>query len=134
MKAVPALAQAYSLTGDGKYAARCAFFLDLVASIYPESTAGSWDYPSSPPSGRLARPWYQVSRVLHILAGVYDLIYEDRSLDEGSLRPRLEMKFPATDGRKRGGGGLFPAEPDEKGKHRPQPDARRSLLLLFQDI
>ncbi len=101
MKAVPVLAQAYSLTGDGKYATRCAFFLDLVASIYPESTAGSWDYPSSPPSGRLARPWYQVSRVLHILAGVYDLIYEDRSLDEGSLRPRLEMKFPAKPWRQR---------------------------------
>lgn len=94
LNAIPSLARAYALTGDEKYAQRAAFFLDALASIYPESNGGSWDYPSSPPSGRLARPWYQVARVLVVLVEAYDLIYESRALDQPSLRPDLERGFP----------------------------------------
>jgi hypothetical protein len=93
LNAIPSLAHAYALTGDERYAERAAFFLDALASIYAESTSGSWDYPSSPPSGRLARPWYQVARVLVILVEAYDLIYKSPALDKPSLRPRLEKTW-----------------------------------------
>ena len=53
LNALPALSEAYLLTGDEKYAERGTLFLDALASIYAESTSGSWDYPSNPPSGRL---------------------------------------------------------------------------------
>ena len=93
--AIPTLAHAYALTGDEKYAERAAFFLDALASIYPESTAGSWDYPSRPPSGRFARPWYQVSRNLVVYIEAYDLLYTSPAFRRPSLRPRLEATFPA---------------------------------------
>jgi len=93
--AIPTLGHAYALTGDERYAERAAFFLDALASIYPESTSGSWDYPSSPPSGRLARPWYQVARTLVLFVEGYDLIYDSAALDRPSLRPTLEKTFPA---------------------------------------
>ncbi|MCC7492400.1 MAG: heparinase II/III family protein [Fimbriimonadaceae bacterium] len=89
------LADAYVLTADEKYADRCAFFLDLLASVYPESSAGSWDYPSSPPSGRFARPWYQVARVLVHYVEARDLIANSAALDRPSLRPALEATWPA---------------------------------------
>jgi hypothetical protein len=56
LHALPALTQGYILTGDERYASRAALLLDALASIYAESTSGSWDYPSNPPSGRFARP------------------------------------------------------------------------------
>jgi len=95
LNAIPALAHAYALTGEERYADRAAFFLDALASIYSESTAGSWDYPSSPPSGRFARPWYQVARTLVVFVEAYDLIYDSASLDKASLRPALEKSFPS---------------------------------------
>jgi hypothetical protein len=91
--AIPALADAYALTGNDAYAERAALFLDLIASIYAESTSGSWDYPSRPPSGRLARPWYQVARNLVVYVEAYDLIYSSTVLDHPSLRPALETRF-----------------------------------------
>jgi len=94
LKALPSLAHAYALTGDEKYADRAALFFDALASIYPESTSGSWDYPSRPPSGRFARPWYQVARTLVVYVDAYDLIYNSEALDKPSLRPRLETAFP----------------------------------------
>ena len=87
VKAIPSLAYAYVLTGEVKYAERAALFLDALASIYAESTAGSWDYPSSPPSGRFARPWYQVARTLVVFVEAYDLLYSSAVLDQPSLRP-----------------------------------------------
>ena len=90
LNAAVSLAHAYALTGDEKYADRAALFLDLSASIYPESTSGSWDYPSSPPSGRFARPWYQVSRTLVRYIEAYDLLYHSPAFDQPSRRPALE--------------------------------------------
>lgn len=91
-KATPALAHAYALTADEKYAERAAFFLDAMASIYAESTSGSWDYPSRPPSGRFARPWYQVARNLVVYVEAYDLIYSSVTLGKPSLRPAIEKR------------------------------------------
>ena len=93
--ALPSLAHAYALTGDERYAERAAFLFDALASIYAESTSGSWDYPSRPPSGRFARPWYQTARNLVVFVDAYDLIYASKALDKASLRPRLEATFPA---------------------------------------
>ena len=86
------LAYAYSLTGDERYAAKAALILDAVAAIYPSCDKGSWDYPSTPPSGRLDRPWYQVSRVLVRLIDHYDQIYHSASLDGPSLTPGLTRR------------------------------------------
>lgn len=95
LHALPALTHAYALTGDEQYAERAAFFFDALAGIYPESTSGSWDYPSRPPSGRFARPWYQVARNLVVYVEAYELIQRSATLDEPSLRPKLEEQFPA---------------------------------------
>jgi len=86
LRALPALSQAYALTGDERYAARAAVLLDGLAAIYPESTSGSWDYPSTPPSGRFARPWYQVARTLVLYVDQYDLIFHSPALDTPSVR------------------------------------------------
>lgn len=84
--ALPALATAYLISGDERYGALAAALLDGLASIYPECDAGSWDYPSNPPSGRLARPWYQVARTLVIFVDAYDFIHHCSALDEPSHR------------------------------------------------
>ncbi|MDD2710659.1 MAG: heparinase II/III family protein [Verrucomicrobiae bacterium] len=128
--AIPNLAVAFILTGEDKYAQRAAFFLDALASIYAESTAGSWDYPSSPPSGRLARPWYQVARVLHRLARVYDLIYKNPALDAPSIRPTLEKKFsPGPRAQQRAVG-----RADACGTTRPSMTKRENIdINLMQD-
>ncbi len=85
--ALPALTDAWLLTGDERYANRAALLLDALASIYKESTSGSWDYPSNPPSGRFARPWYQVARTLVKYVDYYDGLYHAPAMDEPSLRP-----------------------------------------------
>lgn len=92
LNALPALSQAYLLTDDERYAERGALFLDALASIYSESTSGSWDYPSNPPSGRLARPWYQVARNLVKYVDYYDFLYHSPAMDEPSLRPGLSRR------------------------------------------
>ncbi len=75
----------YLLTGDERYAQKAAVIMDGIAQIYPECDAGSWDYPSDPPSGRLCRPWYQVARVLIHYVDFYDEIFNSPALDEPSL-------------------------------------------------
>ena len=95
-RALPALAHAYALTGDERYAERAAFFFDALASIYAESTNGPWDWPrpGSRQTGRFGRPGYQASRTLVVLVDAYDLIYSSSALGKPSLRPRLEKTFP----------------------------------------
>lgn len=92
LNALPALSKAYLLTGDERYAERGMLLLDAMASIYKESTAGSWDYPSNPTSGRLARPWYQVSRTLEKFVDYYDWMYNSRAAEKPSLRPGMNRR------------------------------------------
>ena len=91
-KALPALSQAYLLTGDERYADRGLLLLDMIGSIYEESTDGSWDYPSDPPSGRLARPWYQVARTLVMYVDYYDALMTSPANDKPSLRPGMARR------------------------------------------
>lgn len=130
LNALPYLAWAYALTGQERYAERAAFFLDALASIYPESTAGSWDYPSSPPSGRLARPWYQVARNLVVYVDAYDLIYHSPVLDQPSLRPKQEATWPPGPTRQ----SVAVGTPEAHGVSRPDLTRRENIELnLMQD-
>jgi hypothetical protein len=83
--AIPVLVEAYAITGKDKYAELAVSLLDGLASIYSESTTGSWDYPSYQ-VGRLARPNYQVARNLIKYAGAYDLLYNYKGMDKPSLK------------------------------------------------
>lgn len=91
-RAVANLALAYTLTGEDKYADRAGFILDLLADIYPSCDAGSWDYPSTPPSGRFCRPWYQVARVLVHYVDEYDQVFNSASLDKPSIREGMTRR------------------------------------------
>lgn len=86
------MGQAYLLTGDERYAERGLMFLDAMASIYKESTTGSWDYPDPKPSGRLARPLYQVARSLVIYADSYDFLYNSPAAEKPSLRSGMSRR------------------------------------------
>jgi len=92
VNALPVLSEAYLLTRDEKYAERGTLLLDALASIYAESTSGSWDYPSNPPSGRLARPWYQVARTLVKYVDQFDFMYNSPSMDKPSLREGMTRR------------------------------------------
>ncbi len=92
LKALPALSEAYLLTGEERYAERGILLLDALASIYSESTSGSWDYPSTPPSGRLARPWYQVARTLVMYVDQFDFMYHSPAMDKPSLREGMTRR------------------------------------------
>ncbi|NUQ63861.1 MAG: heparinase II/III family protein, partial [Pirellulales bacterium] len=117
-------------TGDEKYAERAAFFFDILASIYPESTAGSWDYPSSPPSGRFARPWYQVSRNLVVFVEAYELVQASPALEKPSRRPALEAAFPKGPTAQQ----RAVQTPDAKGLSRPGMTRRENIERnLMQD-
>lgn len=86
------LVHAYTLTGDERYAAKASVVLDAIAAVYPGCHAGCWDYPSSPPSGRLDRPWYQASRVLVHYVDQYDQLYPSPALDRPSSVPGLTRR------------------------------------------
>jgi len=65
---LPALVNAYVLTGNEIYAQRALWILDAIATIYPRANEGPIDYPGlapgKPDGGRLDRPYYQASRAL----------------------------------------------------------------------
>jgi len=89
------LSYAYSLTGKPEYAERCLDILDAIADIYPTCTVGSWDYPetkTSPNSGRLNRPQYQVGRVLIVLSEIYDQVIETPTANAPSVRQGLTRR------------------------------------------
>lgn len=90
--ALPVLSQAYLLTGDERYAERGLLFLDALASIYKESISGSWDYPVTKPSGRFARPFYQVARALVLYADQYDMLYNSPAAEQASLRSGMTRR------------------------------------------
>ncbi len=92
LNALPSLSKAYLLTGDERYADRGTLLLDALASIYSESTSGSWDYPSNPPSGRFARPWYQVARTLVKYVDQYDFLHSSSAMAKPSLKPGLTRR------------------------------------------
>lgn len=86
------LAQGYSLTGDERYAAKVALFLDEVAAIYPTSTKGPLDYPREELSGRLNRANYSAARMLVQFVDQYDRIYHSPSLDKPSAKQGLTRR------------------------------------------
>jgi hypothetical protein len=91
-RALPVLAQAYLLTGEERYADRGLLLLDALASIYKESTSGSWDYPTKTPSGRLARPLYQVARTLVTFVDAYDALRGSDAVSKSSLRSGMSRR------------------------------------------
>ncbi len=65
---LPALVNAYLLTGNETYAERALWILDAIATIYPSANEGPIDYPGLAPGkadgGRLDRPYYQAARAM----------------------------------------------------------------------
>jgi hypothetical protein len=86
------LCLAYALSGEEKYALKAALILDHLARIYPTSETGSWDYPSTPPSGRFNRPWYQVARTLVFYANQYDILMMGEALKQPSSSPGMTRR------------------------------------------
>ena len=99
------LSLAYALTGDSKYSRAAASLFDRLADTYPSDVSGSMDYPSNPPSGRLERPWYQVARVLVLLADYLDMLYDSPEFaapsasGKGSVREHVEEAIIRDGGR-----------------------------------
>lgn len=90
-KAIPSLAFAYALTGKQKYADLCVALLDGLASIYPESLSGAWDYPNSK-YGRFAASIYMVSRKLMLFGQAYDMLYDNPAMKRDSLRKGFDCR------------------------------------------
>ncbi len=65
---LPALVNAYLLTGKEVYAERALWILDAIATIYPRAYEGPIDYPHLAPGkvdgGRLQQPYYQAAKAL----------------------------------------------------------------------
>ncbi len=65
---LPALVNAYLLTGKEVYAERALWVLDAIAAIYPRAYEGPIDYPHNAPGkpdgGRLQQPYYQAAKAL----------------------------------------------------------------------
>lgn len=124
------LSLAYTFTGDEKYARTCAVILDAIAEIYPHATAGSWDYPSDPPSGRLCRPWYQVARVLVTLVDYYDKIYNSPALDEPSFVEGLTRRESIENRMLKDGAWYCYEQSLKSGMHNGQADYLRGVLAV----
>ncbi|NLN76194.1 MAG: hypothetical protein GX139_07765 [Armatimonadetes bacterium] len=105
LKALPNLAFAYALTKDNKYSHAAAMLYDKLAELYPTSTTGSIDYPSTNNSGRLEQPQYQVARLLVKLAESFDLLYDSPDFaapsvyGKGSVRDHIETNVIADGGK-----------------------------------
>lgn len=86
---LPALADAYALTGDKEYAHKAAVLLDAIAAAYSKNRRGPLDYPTSASDydrgGRLDRPYYQTARGLYNYVNTIDLIANSGELDQKSL-------------------------------------------------
>ena len=128
LDAAETLATAYSLTGDERFAAKAALILDAVAAIYPSCDKGSWDYPSDPPSGRLDRPWYQVSRVLVRLIDHYDRLHGSPSLDRPSVVTGLTRRRNIEDNMLRNGAAYCFDHSQAGGLNNGEADYLRGVL------
>lgn len=75
---LPALVNAYLLTGEEKYAERALWILDAIATVYPYANEGPIDYPGlapgKPDGGRLDRPYYQSARALMNYANYAEML------------------------------------------------------------
>lgn len=120
----------YLLTGDERYAEKAAFILDALAQIYPECDAGSWDYPSSPPSGRFCRPWYQVARVLIHYADFYDEVFNSPALDKPSLVEGMTCRQNIEENLLRNGAAYCYEESLKGGLHNGEADYLRGAMSV----
>ena len=85
-----ALADAYALTGEERYAHTAAVLFDALAVIYRTCDRGPEWYPS--PGGRLNRPYYQTSRKIIHYADHYDLLHNSHEWDKPSIDPRYKTR------------------------------------------
>ncbi len=89
-RALRALADAYALTGEEKFARALTVLFDALAAIYPTCTTGPKWYPGV--GGRLNRPFYQTARTLIYYADEYDLTYSSPEWDKPSVAPRSKTR------------------------------------------
>jgi hypothetical protein len=94
---LPAIVNAYLLTGNQKYAERALWILDAIATIYPSSDSGPIDYPGNkvgrPDGGRLERPYYQAARALVRYAYFYEALAGSALLEKPSpSNPQFSMR------------------------------------------
>jgi hypothetical protein len=86
---LPALVNAYLLTGEEKYAERGLWILDAIATIYPYANEGPIDYPGlapgKPDGGRLDRPYYQSARALMNYANYAEILSMSKTAGKPSL-------------------------------------------------
>jgi hypothetical protein len=86
---LPALVNAYVLTGNEKYAERALWLLDAIATIYPYANEGPIDYPGlapgKPDGGRLDRPYYQAARAMMNYAYFAEMLSTSTHAGEPSL-------------------------------------------------
>ena len=129
-RALRPLCLTYLLTGDERYAQKAAFILDALAQIYPECDAGSWDYPSNPPSGRFCRPWYQVARVLIHYVDFYDEIFNSPALDEPSLVEGMTRRANIEENLLRNGAWYCYEQSLKGGLHNGEADYVRGALAV----
>lgn len=86
---LPALVNAWILTGEEKYAERALWILDAIATVYPYANEGPIDYPGlapgKPDGGRLDRPYYQAARALMNYANYAEML----SMSNFATKPSL---------------------------------------------
>jgi hypothetical protein len=93
---LPALVNAYLLTGNETYAERALWMLDAIATVYPRANEGPIDYPGLTPGkadgGRLDRPYYQASRALMNYAYFAEMLFtSDHALQSSPSNKSFTM-------------------------------------------